>query len=207
VGNSPCPQEESAEGQPLQGRESDQIFRETGRAERICDIMTWEECRLRFFDNSNAEQSAGSRCRRHGRAIVPESTQQPSAPVVTGWPAVANVPIAQARLIVRCRRLTASLLMPTIRSVWRTPPRVAPGPPGPCRWEPGVEQGRALELGGPGLAVDQAVASLAEIAADREVPAEFAVAATAWVLAAAAAGEVVRGNESSWPGPCGRISP
>jgi hypothetical protein len=67
----------------------------------------------------------------------------------------------------------------------------------------GVEEGRPLELGEPGLAgvaVQEAVVILAEVAADREVAgAAAAVLRTVGILAAMAREVVlVRGHGSSW---------
>jgi hypothetical protein len=72
----------------------------------------------------------------------------------------------------------------------------------------GVEEGSALALGEPGLAraeVQEKVAGLAEVAADREVAATpLAVLGTPGIVAAEI-GEIVRGQESSWGESCGRV--
>ena len=65
----------------------------------------------------------------------------------------------------------------------------------------GVEEGRPLELGGPGLAgvaVQEAVVVLAVVAADREVAGAAAAVLRTSGVPAAVEREVVRGQESSW---------
>jgi hypothetical protein len=67
--------------------------------------------------------------------------------------------------------------------------------------ELGVEVGRPLELGEPGLAgvaVEEAMLVLAEVAADREVAGVAAAVFRAVRVLAAMAREVVRGHGSSW---------